>query len=193
MIIQKDARTITPADFPQRYKVIIADCPWNYVGWTRRGSAKKEYKGTLLQSELEKMPIDDICFDDCVLLLWGTWPKLPTVLSVLQSWRFDYVTGFPWVKTTRNNAIRWGTGYWVRGCSEYVFIGKKGKATFPKINYLGLLSPNLKHSRKPDSLHEYAESMPGPYLELFARRERAGWDCFGNEVKKLQTGIWNEE
>ena len=73
-------------------------------------------------------------------------------------------------------------GWWVRGCSEPLLIAKRKNTPAPSSSFVGLLSPNLQHSRKPDSVYDYAESLPGPYLELFARRERAGWDVFGNQV-----------
>ena len=34
-----------------------------------------------------------------------------------------------------------------------------------------------------DDLYQIAETLPGPYLELFARKERQGWDSFGNEIQ----------
>lgn len=48
---------------------------------------------------------------------------------------------------------------------------------------MGLISERMEHSRKPDTIYEYAESFPGPYLEMFCRRPRAGWHVFGNEVE----------
>jgi len=72
-------------------------------------------------------------------------------------------------------------GYWVAGCSEYVLIGRRGKVSPPNTdNYLGLIGPAFEHSRKPDDVHDIAENLPGPYLELFAHRTRAGWTVFGN-------------
>jgi N6-adenosine-specific RNA methylase IME4 len=129
------------------------------------------------------MPIPDLALTDCALFLWGTWPKLPEALAALTSWGFEYVTGLPWVKMTKGRGINYGVGYWVRGCSEYVLIGRRGQVSPPRIEgYLGILSPNLGHSRKPDSIHEIAEALPGPYLELFARRSRSGWDVFGDDI-----------
>ena len=61
-------------------------------------------------------------------------------------------------------------------------IGKRGSPPPPPNGFIGLLSPNLQHSRKPDSIYEYAEALPGPRLEMFARRPRTGWHVFGNEV-----------
>lgn len=38
------------------------------------------------------------------------------------------------------------------------------------------------HSAKPEAFLDLVESVsPGPYLELFARRNRLGWDTWGNE------------
>ena len=106
----------------------------------------------------------------------------------MQAWGFDYVTGFPWIKLDGGGVPNYGVGYWVRGCSEFVFIGKRGDASPPRLEgFLGLMSPNLHHSRKPDSLHEYAETLPGPYLEVFARRNRPNWYCFGNQFEELDT------
>jgi N6-adenosine-specific RNA methylase IME4 len=86
---------------------------------------------------------------------------------------------------TKGRGINYGVGYWVRGCSEFVFIARRGHVSPPsQEGFLGLMSPNLQHSRKPDSVHVLAESLPGPYLELFARRPRDGWDTFGNEVER---------
>jgi N6-adenosine-specific RNA methylase IME4 len=39
-----------------------------------------------------------------------------------------------------------------------------------------------EHSAKPDLFADLIERMsPGPYVELFARRDRLGWDTWGNE------------
>jgi N6-adenosine-specific RNA methylase IME4 len=44
------------------------------------------------------------------------------------------------------------------------------------------------HSRKPDGSIDLIErASPGPYLELFARRARFGWDYWGDE--SLQTAV----
>lgn len=42
--------------------------------------------------------------------------------------------------------------------------------------------PRGAHSTKPEAFLDLVESVsPGPYLELFARRDRLGWDTWGNE------------
>lgn len=44
------------------------------------------------------------------------------------------------------------------------------------------LWPRGKHSEKPEAFLDIVEQVcPGPYLELFARRARFGWDYWGDE------------
>lgn len=186
-IVIGDARNlpILLPKFGKKFGVIIADPPWPYQQFSDRkqGAASAAYN--LLQIEdLAGMPVGDLAAKDCILFLWGTWPKLPEALQLMVAWGFQYVTGFPWVKTTENGALSYGVGFWVRGCSEYVLIGRRGNVSPPRLEgFLGLMSPTLRHSHKPDSVHQIAETLPGPYLELFARRSREGWTVFGNEVE----------
>lgn len=43
--------------------------------------------------------------------------------------------------------------------------------------------PRGVHSQKPEAFQDLVEQVsPGPYLELFARRQRLGWDTWGNEA-----------
>lgn len=43
-----------------------------------------------------------------------------------------------------------------------------------------------EHSRKPDEQYDRIETMfDGPYIELFARQRRKGWDAWGNQVDKF--------
>ena len=42
---------------------------------------------------------------------------------------------------------------------------------------------NIEDSAKPEAFIDLVEQVsPGPYLELFARRQRLGWDTWGNEA-----------
>ena len=174
----------------QRYGVILADPPWNYANAGCRGAAENQYS-TMSVADICALPVPDMAAPDSVLLLWCTWPQMQEGLQVMRAWGFEYVTGFPWVKVTDVSPDLWGAltfsvpygiGFWARGASEFVLIGKRGNAKPPPNGFIGLLSPNLRHSRKPESLHHYAMSLPGPYLELFARRPFPGWDVWGNQV-----------
>lgn len=175
-----------------KYGVIVADPPWSYKNSGCRGAANNEYQ-TQSDDWIKSLGVGAVAADDCVLLLWAVWPKLPECIQTAQSWGFEYKTGLPWIKVNSVSndlfgetriATPYGIGFWVRGASEPILICTKGRPKPPANSWVGLLSPNLMHSRKPDSIYQYAESMPGPYLELFARRSRKGWDAFGNEIKE---------
>jgi hypothetical protein len=46
-----------------------------------------------------------------------------------------------------------------------------------------------EHSRKPDCIRERIERLiAGPYLELFARETKPGWDCWGAQVALFNQG-----
>ena len=143
--------------------------------------------------DIAALPIENIAADDAVLLLWATWPKLKNAcLPTMAAWGFEYITGFPWIKV---EDIRpslfggykikptYGIGYWFRGCTEPILLGKRGKPKVSEMDFAGLLGEAVVHSKKPADIYEYAESLNGPYLELFARRNRPGWDVWGNEVE----------
>ena len=188
-IIVGDARAMDLSLFPYKYGVIVADPPWLYRVSKGQGTAIEQYE-VMTDLDIYSMPVKDMASEDSILLLWGTWPKLPEALQTMSAWGFEYVTGFPWIKLNKNGVgISYGVGYWVRGCSEFVFIGRRGNVSPPRLEgFLGLMSPNLKHSHKPEDIYAIAESLPGPYLELFSRRSRRGWHSFGNEVKDMETG-----
>ena len=52
-----------------------------------------------------------------------------------------------------------------------------------------IVSPRREHSRKPDEAYERIEALcDGPYLELFARARRPGWDGWGNQSDGFADG-----
>ena len=176
-----------------KYGVILADPPWVYQNSAVRGNAADKY--TLTDTAcLCEMPIASLAAPDSVLVMWATWPCLTDAMQLIPAWGFKYVTAFPWVKLQDApfvdlmgdhviGAPAYGTGFWVRGCTEPILIAKRGQPRIPESGHLGLISKRFEHSRKPDNIYDYCETMDGPYLELFARRRRPGWNAFGNEVE----------
>ncbi len=52
-----------------------------------------------------------------------------------------------------------------------------------RVNTRWFTWPRGRHSEKPAALYDMVEEVsPGPYLELFARRQRLGWDTWGDEA-----------
>ena len=145
----------------------------------------------MTQAEMEILPVGNVTSDNAALLMWGTWPKLPEMIPIIEAWGFRYVTGFPWVKMTRDAAPRRGIGWHTHGCSEFVLIGIKGQKMTPAVadRQVGIIfSPIGAHSAKPDEQYQFAEAYGGPFLEMFARPDdglflpREGWTFIGNQA-----------
>jgi N6-adenosine-specific RNA methylase IME4 len=72
--------------------------------------------------------------------------------------------------------------------------GKKGTKPFESFERMTgswFTWPRGAHSAKPEAFIDMVEQVsPPPYIELFARRHRLGWDVWGNEVtSSIELGI----
>ncbi|TAL44039.1 MAG: hypothetical protein EPN91_05165, partial [Salinibacterium sp.] len=79
--------------------------------------------------------------------------------------------------------VRIGGGHYVRSAHELCLFAVRGGLTglvrdVPSV----LFVPRTEHSAKPEELQNLAERLsPGPRIEIFARRQRREWLCWGNE------------
>lgn len=138
----------------KKYGVMIIDPPWKYSN-RQNGAAEKHYP-LMTYKELAAMPIPSVAADDSVLLMWATWPQLDVAMRLINDWGFNYVTGMPWIKLQEHPIAdlfgniemvpTFGTGHWLRGCSEPILIARRGKPRLPNNVPLGLLSKRLKHT-----------------------------------------------
>ncbi len=71
-----------------------------------------------------------------------------------------------------------GCGYWTRSGPEQCLLATRGHPSAKSHSVRKLIvSPRREHSRKPDEAYDRIEQLcDGPYLELFARHSREGWD-----------------
>ena len=168
-----------------KYKIIYADCPWEYKDNGCSGGTKAHYQGMPLD-EIMKLPVDSISDDNSVLFIWGTWALLPECLKVIESWGFKYKSkAFVWIKTN-NNGYHFGLGKWSRSNSEFCLLATKGKPQRKSTKVSELITaPITKHSRKPDVARRKIIQLMGelPRIELFARTKIHGWDTFGDDEK----------
>ena len=181
----------------KKYQIIYADPPWQFKNYNDK-KAKNwagEHYGLMTTEDICKLPIDKIANDNCILFIWGTFPKLPDCLEVINAWGFTYKTlGFNWYKENKDKSLFFGMGYWTRSNSEYCFLATKGHPKRIDANVFQVLQyPRLKHSQKPPIVREKIVQLVGdlPRIELFARKSDTlfddpswkGWDVWGNEVK----------
>ena len=161
-----------------KYKVIYADPPWQYSNSGFHESAEKYYP-TMSIEQICSLPINNLAREDAILFLWVTSPLMPEGFKVCQAWGFKYKTSFIWIKNTAPSM-----GWYVRTKHEVLFLATKRTCDHPKNKFDSVFfSKRSKYSQKPFCVYEMIERMyPGPYLELFAREKRRGWDAWGNEV-----------
>ncbi len=171
------------SNITKKYTTIYADPPWpEYGGGQIKRGADRHYPLMSIK-EIKAMPIQDITKDNAHLYLWVTNNYLPAGLEVMQAWGFRYVTTITWAKD------RIGLGQYFRGMTEHCLFGVKGKLPYKKLDGKRqqgrtlLVAPRERHSQKPVEMYDMIERVSyGPYMELFARNKRAGWDSWGNEV-----------
>ena len=175
----------------EKYKIIYADPPWNFKVWSKKGekkSACQHYK-IMTKKDIQNLPVEKICEDDCVLFLWVTAPCLEEGLELIKKWGFTYKTkAFNWVKRNKiSDSWFWGMGYYTRANSEDCLIATKGKPLkrISRSVHQILSDRIMKHSQKPNSAREKIVELFGdlPRIELFARQKTPGWDVWGNEVE----------
>ena len=180
-------------NFPKKkYKCIYADPPWYFKARSSKGEGRNanQHYNCMELKDICDLPVKDIADDDCVLLMWVIDPMLDLAFDVIEAWGFQYKTvGFTWAKTNKSSmGFFTGLGYWTRGNPEMCLLATKGKPkriskSVPQL----VVEQRREHSRKPDIMYKHIENLlEGPYIELFARQQKEGWDSFGNEVTK-----WN--
>ena len=121
----------------------------------------------------------------------GTFPNIAEAIKVIGVWGFEYKTAaFVWVKQNKkSDSLFWGMGAYTRANAEICLlgIGKKVKAKeLVKSHTVHQIVQSRieQHSKKPDIVKNRILDLVGdlPRIELFARQETEGWDCWGNEV-----------
>lgn len=192
-----------------RYRTIVADPPWDHAdgtgynitlgfGATRRqrtdggGTTAPPY-GFMPLDAIKDLRVDEWAEDDAHLYLWVTNRYLRQVWDVAEAWGFKGVRLLVWCKAPAG--VRVG-GSWP-STAEFCLYAKRGSLpALTQAQSQWFQMPRRKappvdegqrrstmHSAKPDAFLDLVESVsPGPYLELFARRQRLGWDTWGNEA-----------
>lgn len=184
----------------KRYGVIYADPPWSFRNYSEKGTGRNAvaHYDCLSFDQLKGLGPQQWAARDCVLFLWATDPLLPRAFQLIESWGFTFKTvGFYWAKTNKRADISrlserdffTGLGYWTRANVEQCLLATRGAPPrMAKDVRRLIIEPRREHSRKPDQVYDRIERLTGgPYLELFARQSRPGWDAWGD-----QAGIFDD-
>lgn len=191
----------------QKYDVLVVDPPWSYgksvaertlsrnvgtrhyqtIGQNGDGEINRK-TGAGVENIIQSFPMAQFAAENAHLYLWTTNPKLPFAFKVMQEWGFTYKTTITWIKTRKDGGIIGnGMGWFYRGATEHVLFGVKGRRPIPS----GFRKPNVilakrgKHSEKPQEFYALVDTVSGENakkIDVFARRERLGWEAWGSEV-----------
>lgn len=197
------------------YKVILADIPWSFEGYSDKGDEKNpnQHYGCMSIDDICAMPVEALAAKDCVLFMWVTWPLMPEWTKIIDAWGFEYAgLGWEWIKyNPATDKYAFGLGYGTRKNLEPCIMVTRGNPSLKKsfaddlfgagvepegvrsvrdfIHYHPhdcIRAPKREHSRKPDEQYQRIETMfDGPYVELFARQAWPGWRAWGNQVDKF--------
>lgn len=183
-----------------RYRTIVADPPWplkyNGGGWRNGGSFKHTrsftpHRGlgyeTLSIEAICALPVSELAEPDAHLYLWipDSFLIAGDGARVIEAWGFTPARLVIWHK--RN----FGLGTFPRLQHEAIITAKRGSLPY-RVKDAGSVhnwrleyDPRIgkRHSQKPEGALDLIErASPGPYVELFARRNRLGWDTWGDQA-----------
>jgi N6-adenosine-specific RNA methylase IME4 len=187
-----------------RYRTIVADPPWHYgEGWPCISTSEKLRPGyqrpvdadfsrrkpipypTMNVEAIAALPVGDLAERDAHLYLWTTNRYLREAFGVVEAWGFRFSQVLIWPK----KPMGIGVGGTFQTNAEFILFARRGSLKAKtRLDTCWFPWPRLgnAHSGKPPAMQDMVEQVsPGPYVELFARRDRLGWDTWGDE--SLQT------
>jgi N6-adenosine-specific RNA methylase IME4 len=175
-----------------KFACIVADPPWQqttgpdiFNGSGERGHDALEYEKLSIEqicslSDVVGRSVQDCAADDAHLYLWTINRYVEQSYAIARAWGFKPSSLLTWCKTPRGV----GLGDTFRQTTEFILFARRGSLAHNQIIPTTWFQwPRGRHSEKPDDFYAMIESVtPGPRLDLFARRQRNGWRCWGNEV-----------
>ena len=174
----------TPPLPPNKYRCLVIDPPWPMQKIQRverqQQTGHTDY-GTMSIDSIAGLAIPQLYDEDgCHVYLWVTQKFLPTGLYLFKEWEVKYQCTMTWVKPTGMTPYSWMYN------TEHVLFGRVGNLQLTRLGLkLSFEAAVVKgtHSSKPDVFFDrVVDASPGPRLNMFARRERDGFESWGTEA-----------
>jgi N6-adenosine-specific RNA methylase IME4 len=173
----------------ERYKTIVADPPWSVKagprslhaaddGYRRQaasGLSTRVLKYDVLSvSQLMTLPVSELAEPSAHLYIWTINAYVEQTYAIARAWGFKPSTLLVWCKKPKGR----GLGGRYSTATEYVLFCQRGNhPSDARCERNWWEWPRSAHSAKPDAFLDIVEQVsPGPYVELFSRRCRFGWD-----------------
>jgi N6-adenosine-specific RNA methylase IME4 len=170
------------------YRTIVIDPPWPMPTGGPRGGSRVWNQGlpsalpykSMTISEIAALPIHDLAAADSCLYLWTVNAFLERSYELARIWLFRPSQILVWAKSPRGL----GMGGAFTNTTEFVLFARRGRPqVIERVDSSWWNWKRGPHSVKPDAFLDLVERVsPAPRLEMFARRQRIGWDTWGNEA-----------
>jgi N6-adenosine-specific RNA methylase IME4 len=161
----------------------VVDGTW--WGKHRGGSVKLPYS-TMTLAEIGALPVDALAEPDAHLYVWTTNRFLEDTYGIVRGWGFRPAQLLVWAKPPMG--VGFGGAFTVT--TEFIIFARRGSLPHAQRQDSSWWkwsrvyeNGHIAHSAKPDAFLDLVEQVsPAPRLEMFARRNRLGWDTWGNEA-----------
>lgn len=181
-----------------KYDVVLADPPWSYYGQQDKWGAAAKFYDTMTDEEIFDLPVIELLSKRGVVFLWATSPRLDTAMKAIRLWGLHYRgVAFVWVKTKKDGVTPIGAQgvrpSIIKPTTEFVLSASNVASGRPlplsdESIVQTVFAPKSDHSTKPEEVQDRIDRMypDSSKIELFARRKRHGWDCWGDEVDGVE-------
>lgn len=171
------------------YSTIVADPPWPQpsggprsdgpaVGrqWNPGRPGRLSYSVMSIEA-ISQLPILALADARAHLYLWTTNHFLDRSFDIVRGWGFTPSQVLTWCKPPQGL----GLGGAFTNTTEFILFGWRGSLSSSNREDSSWWHwSRTAHSVKPPAFYDIVERVsPGPYVELFARQPRLGWDHWG--------------
>ena len=175
--------------FPKvEFKTVVVDPPWTPSMSITNGNAPKGSP----QKQYSTLSLEDICnikppiHKQAHVYIWCLSQHVDWAYKVADKWSANPIILLTWKKP--------GLGVGRFRCNtEHVLVARKGSRHGNPFGQGGRHSqatsgtcfdwPRGKHSEKPNEFYDLVEKLsPQPRLDMYARKAKPGWYCWGNEI-----------
>ena len=173
---------------PMPFSIVVADPGWKFsdkLPGKKRGAVK--HYPVMTAAAICALDLPPIA-DDALLFMWRVSSMVEEAYRVVRAWGFVPKSEIVWKKLTKKGKRAFGMGRYVRMEHETCIVATRGRG-------LSLIRSHSvrstfrakvgRHSEKPPEFYRLVHRLVAldvPRVELFARVERAGYTCFGDEL-----------
>jgi N6-adenosine-specific RNA methylase IME4 len=173
-----------------RYQTIVSDPPWSVRRLDSPGakgfgtnsvplrSVSLPYR-TMSVEEIASLRVCEWAEPNAHLYLWTINAYVEQSYSIARAWGFRPSALLTWAKAP----MGLGPGGAFSQTTEFILFARRGSLKAKcRVDSTWWSWQRGRHSEKPEAFLDLVEQVsPGPYLEMFARRARFGWDYWGDE------------